>query len=64
MSDRQDQPSSTLLNRLANLFAKPEPLDDAARALLDEMKATTSRMEKVREEVQRGVRGREDRFRL
>lgn len=49
---------------LARFFAKDEPLDDSARAVLQRMNETDQRIAEIRENVQRGVRKREGRFRL
>ncbi len=53
-----------LAGRLAKLFARPEPEDEAARAAIERIAATERRIAEIRKEVQRGVRKREGRFRL
>lgn len=50
--------------KFAELLNGPEPQDDAARAAIEKIAATERRINEIREDVKRGVRKREGRFRL
>jgi ABC-type transporter Mla subunit MlaD len=56
--------TSNLGDLLARLIRKDEPIDDASRAVLQRMNETDQRIADIRENVQRGIRKREGRFRL
>lgn len=56
--------STKFADGLARLFHKSEPTDEAARAIIEQMRQAEIQIEAVREEVRRGVRKREGRFRL
>ncbi len=55
---------SALKRRLERLLSPEEPGDDAARAALDHIEKLNRRIEAVREDVHRGIRRKEGRFRL
>lgn len=57
-------PTPKLNELLTRLFTKDEPMDDAARAVVQKMSETEHRIAEIRENVKRGVRERERRFRL
>lgn len=56
--------TSNLGDLLARLIRQDEPIDDASRAVLQRMNETDQRIADIRENVQRGIRKREGRFRL
>ena len=66
MSEPQEtfKPSAALTRRLARLFARETPEDQAAVEALHRIEQMQERIERVREDVKRGVRSSEERFRL
>ena len=59
-----DGETPLLGERLRKLFSRDTPTDAAARAAIDQMDDANRRIKAVREEVDRGIRRREGRFRL
>jgi len=66
MPSSTDNPSSrsALIKRFGRLFTSEEPADEAARAALEHIDKLNSRIDAVREDVHRGIRRKEGRFRL
>lgn len=58
-------PSTSKLTALFNrLFERDEPMDEAARAVVQKMNEAERRIAEIRENMKRDVRKREGRFRL
>ncbi len=53
-----------LSDMLGRLFKKDEPLDDAARAVVQQMNDADRRIAEIRENLKRGIRKPNGRFRL
>ena len=65
MPSRAHVPSAESLGaRLSRVLSRPEAEDPAVREVFDHMDNMQRRIEAVREEVKRGVRGRGKPFRL
>lgn len=63
-SRERPEPSRSLSGLLNRLLVRDEPTDESTRAALDHIDRVQQRIESVREEVKRGVRSSNKRFRL
>lgn len=64
VSQETSKPSGAIARRLAKLFTREAPEDQAAAEALEHINDLQLRIERIREDVQRGVRNSEKRFRL